>query len=70
MKYFKSILYDINKKTDVQASPLSLFHTQFNTLLNWSQTTIVPNYDFQLFSTLLEVLGEETMLDYFFGSNI
>ena len=65
MKYFRSILYDINKKTDVQASPLSLFHTQFNTLLNWSQTTIVPNYDFQLFSTLLEVLGEETMLDYF-----
>lgn len=33
--------------------------------MNWSQTTIVPNYDFQLFSTLLEVLGEETMLDYF-----
>lgn len=65
INYFKHELSDTSKKTDLQSSPLSLFHTQFNTLLNWSQTTIVPNYDFQLFSTLLEILGEETMLDYF-----
>lgn len=63
MKYFKNEL----KIETKSASPMALFHTQFNTLLNWSQTTIVPSYDFQLFSTLLELLGEETILDYFLG---
>lgn len=65
ISYFKNEITDTSKKNESQLSPLTLFHTQFNTLLNWSQATIVPNYDFQLFSTLLRVLGEETILDYF-----
>lgn len=65
INYLKNEITDTSKKNESQVSPLTLFHTQFNTLLNWSQATIVPNYDFQLFSTLLKVLGEETILEYF-----
>jgi hypothetical protein len=48
-----------------RSSLMNAFNSQFQLLLNWGQSSVIPPYDHQFLPNMITLLGINTVVDYF-----